>query len=202
MLVGLDFDNTIVNYDAIFYQLARERDWVPERLPATKLAVRDYLRAADQENCWTELQGIAYGSRMADAVAFSGVREFITACFARGWQVCVISHRTQKPFAGPMVDLHVAALAWLQHSGLLQVSSNIEVQVYFELTRDAKVARIKSMNCSVFVDDLREVLDHKEFPSHCARYLFAPQGDASAVHAQARYRVVASWAELSTCLLS
>jgi len=64
MLVGLDFDNTIVRYDQLFHRLAVERGLIPPGVSATKQSVRDYLRAADREVDWTELQGIAYGPRI------------------------------------------------------------------------------------------------------------------------------------------
>ena len=49
MLVGLDFDNTIVCYDRLFHRLARERGLIPEHVPATKGAVRDHLRNVGRE---------------------------------------------------------------------------------------------------------------------------------------------------------
>ncbi len=39
MLVGLDFDNTIVCYDRLFHRLASERGFITEAVPATKGAV-------------------------------------------------------------------------------------------------------------------------------------------------------------------
>ena len=70
MLVGLDFDNTIVCYDRLFHRLARERGLIPDTVPQTKCAVRDYLRSIDRENDWTEMQGVGYGPRIADAEPF------------------------------------------------------------------------------------------------------------------------------------
>ncbi len=45
-----------------------------DELPPTKQAVRDFLRATGREADWTELQGIAYGPRIADAEPFPGVK--------------------------------------------------------------------------------------------------------------------------------
>src|SRR5262245_43078397 len=45
MLIGVDFDNTIVSYDALFHRIATERDLIPADLPVNKTAVRDHLRA-------------------------------------------------------------------------------------------------------------------------------------------------------------
>ena len=46
MRIGLDFDNTIVSYDALFHRVAREQDVVPANTPVNKIAVRDHLRNA------------------------------------------------------------------------------------------------------------------------------------------------------------
>ena len=46
MLVGVDFDNTIVSYDALFWNVALEKKLIPESVPPVKNAVRDHLRAA------------------------------------------------------------------------------------------------------------------------------------------------------------
>ena len=54
MRIGVDFDNTIVCYDRLFHRLARERGLIPETVPQTKGAVRDYLRSIDREDDWTK----------------------------------------------------------------------------------------------------------------------------------------------------
>jgi hypothetical protein len=48
MRIGIDFDNTIVSYDALFFKVAREQDAVPADTPVNKVAVRDYLRKIDK----------------------------------------------------------------------------------------------------------------------------------------------------------
>ena len=69
MRIGIDFDNTIVSYDALFHKVAREQGVVPPNTPANKLAVRDYLRQIGKEDLWTEMQGYVYGERMDEVRA-------------------------------------------------------------------------------------------------------------------------------------
>ena len=76
MLIGLDFDNTIVSYDELFHRVALEQRLVPVETPVTKLAVRDWLRQAGREDRWTEMQGYVYGARMDEASAYPGLVEF------------------------------------------------------------------------------------------------------------------------------
>ena len=70
MVLGIDFDNTIVRYDELFHGVAVERGLIPASLPVRKNDVRDFLRQQDRERDWTELQGYVYGPRMAGARPF------------------------------------------------------------------------------------------------------------------------------------
>jgi hypothetical protein len=67
MLIGIDFDNTIVRYDRLFHHVALEKGLIPASVPASKGDVRDYLRSIGGEQDWIELQGIVYGVRMHEA---------------------------------------------------------------------------------------------------------------------------------------
>ena len=55
--IGLDFDNTLIDYDGVFHQVALEKGLIDEHVPVSKTAVRDSLREREQEDDWTELQG-------------------------------------------------------------------------------------------------------------------------------------------------
>ena len=70
MLIGLDFDNTLVCYDEAIIRLADKLLKLPPDLPRTKLAIRDYLREANREHEWTAFQGELYGPGMSYAEPF------------------------------------------------------------------------------------------------------------------------------------
>jgi FMN phosphatase YigB (HAD superfamily) len=200
MLIGLDFDNTIVCYDRLFHRLAVEHDVIPRRLPATKRAVRDYLRASGHEDAWTELQGIAYGPRITEAEPFPGVKAFLARCRAAGTLVAVVSHKTRHPYRGAKHDLHAAAHAFLEAHGFYASDTGLSPdRVYLELTLAAKLARVGSLGCAAFVDDLPELLAEPAFPGGVVKVLFDPAG----VHPDdASYTRVASWDECGDAILS
>lgn len=183
MKLGLDFDNTIVRYDELFAQVAREKGWFPADAPATKHAVREHLRAGgeDGENRWIELQGLVYGSRIADAPPTEGVLDFVSRCGESGATVCVISHKTLFPHKGPRVSLHEAARAWLE-------KHRLRWPAFFELTKQAKLQRIARCGCDVFIDDLPEFLAEPTFPVGVLRVLYDPLGqhrpDPRTIHAR------------------
>jgi hypothetical protein len=175
--IGIDFDNTIVNYDRVFYNIAVERGYIPQELAATKLVIREHLRRADKEDLWTEMQGYVYGSRMSDADVYPGVIEFLRWARDRDIESVIISHKTQYPFLGPRRDLHEAARNWIGERLRTSVGTLLtQDRIYFETTKEEKLARVRQMQCDVFIDDLPDVLLAPGFPGHVSRILFDPVG--------------------------
>jgi hypothetical protein len=177
-VIGIDFDNTIVCYDELFRRVAVEQSLVPPEVAISKTAIRDHLRASGREDRWTELQGTIYGPRMIDAHPFPGVVEFFQACREAGIPVAIISHRTRFPYLGAQHDLHAAARKWLERHGFhdpgrIGLSSD---RVFFEETKEEKLARIAELGCTHFIDDLPELFSHPLFPAGVRRILFDPEG--------------------------
>ena len=177
-MIGIDFDNTIVCYDDVFQAIAVEQGLVPPHAATSKTAIRDHLRSVGQEDRWTELQGTIYGPRMMDAPPFPGVVEFFAACRAAGMPVAIVSHRTRFPYLGERHDLHAAARDWLARHGFHDPAGiGLPVErVFFEETKEAKLARIAEVGCTHFIDDLPELLAHPLFPATVRRILFDPHG--------------------------
>ena len=152
LVIGIDFDNTIVCYDEIFHKVAFERGLIQSELPKTKEDVRDYLRKCDKEDEWTKLQGYVYGMRMQEVKPFQGVIDFFKIASKHNIEIFIISHKTRTPYLGPKYDLHLSARNWLIKNNFFDRDSNglEEDQVFFELTKEDKLNRISSLNCSHF----------------------------------------------------
>lgn len=191
--LGVDLDNTLVRYDRLFGQVARDRGLVPRQEASSKLQVRDLLRRTGREEAWTELQGFVYGAGMAEAEMFPGALEFLAAARRGGHEVYVVSHRTLRPALGPDYDLHAAARAWI--AARLPVVAATDV--FLETSREEKIERIRSLRCEVFVDDLPEVLLADSFPASTRRILFDPDGSHSGHHGLESVR---AWSELAPLL--
>ena len=194
LVIGVDFDNTIVCYDALFHKVCRERGLIPEHVPANKSDVRNHLRRVGREDDWTEIQGYVYGARMAEAAPFPGVKEFFRACRAADAALSIISHKTQFPFMGERYDLHRAALEWLERQGFFDRAGVglPRENVHFELTKQAKLDRVGARGCTHFIDDLPEFLAEPGFPAPTRRILF----DANNLYAdESGFTRVTSWAE-------
>jgi hypothetical protein len=179
MLIGVDFDNTIVCYDELFHRVAVEAGLIPPSVPATKGEVRCYLESRGLGDVWTELQGYVYGIRLSEAPPFPGVLEF----FRRGAQsdlsLAIISHKTRFPARGPRYDLHQAARRWLEVHGFFDPEriGLPTVRVFFELSQEEKLVRIAREGCTCFIDDLPQLLTSRDFPIGVrSRILFDPHG--------------------------
>ncbi|MFL6244848.1 MAG: phosphotransferase [Thermoanaerobaculia bacterium] len=200
MRIGIDFDNTLVDYDRLFHKVACEWKAIDEQTPPTKLAVRTALREAGQEQRWTEMQGYVYGARMDEAAPYPGALDFLRRANDAGHVVAIISHKTLHPFAGPAYDLHAAARAWIErhlvHEGKPLVPRE---RVFFELTKEAKLARIADFGCDLFIDDLPELLLDESFPtSVTTRVLFDPDRR----HSSHALSLLHDWSEASCYLAS
>lgn len=197
MRIGIDFDNTIVSYDALFHKVARERDLIPSDVPVNKLAVRDHLRGAGQEERWTEMQGYVYGARMSEALGYEGVTDFIYRAKSVGHQMYIVSHKTRHPFLGPRYDLHAAARAWIEQHLLWKGQALIPAEnIFFELTKQEKIDRIRACGCDAFIDDLPEILLAEGFPAKTDRILFDPEEHHIDATANG-LRPLSSWRQLT-----
>lgn len=146
---------------------------------AHKRSIRDYFRSIKKEEIWTEMQGLAYGPRILEANPFPGILNFMSSAQAAGHQLFIVSHKTKHPFLGEPHDLHQAALSWLTHNQILQNIIPRE-QIFFELTKAEKLARIATLKCDWFVDDLPEILFDVAFSSTVSKVLFDPAGEHQA----------------------
>jgi hypothetical protein len=192
MLIGLDFDNTIVNYSDAIARLAKERLQLPEELSVNKVSVRNFLISQGREGEWTKFQGELYGPGMRFADPYPGAFETMGALNDCGHRLVIVSHRTKFPYAGYPHDLHASAKSWVSKritsQGLMD-----EHSVYFLETRVDKIATISSLNCDVFLDDLPEVLNDSDFPGNTLGILFDPDNASTAV---LRNVTIRSWKQL------
>jgi hypothetical protein len=198
MRIGIDFDNTIVCYDAIFARLGRQFHWLPDDFAGTKQQSRDFVRGGvDGERRWRSLQALAYGPHLAEAEPFAGVIEFLGRCRRDGHDVAIVSHKTQ--FAAldrGEVDLRRAALDWMQGQGFfLPAGLAIERhQVIFADSRRQKCLHIGALRCDLFIDDLPELFADSAFPADTRRILF--QGGPPPIPC-GRFEVLGSWKDIA-----
>jgi len=182
--IGLDFDNTIITYDAVFLAAARKWGLVDAGFAGRKQAIRDTIRLLpDGELSWQKLQGQVYGKGLAQAEMVEGVDAFLRRCRENNVPVVIVSHKTEFGHHDPdRVNLRDAARTWMSTHGFFQAAGYgiAPDAVYFENTRQDKIARISQVACTHFIDDLEEVLCDPTFPPGVERILFSDAAPVAA----------------------
>jgi len=196
--IGLDFDNTLADYDGLFATLALEEGLLPGHGPASKRDIRDRVRALPNgESEWQRLQAIAYGPRMSEARLMPGAARFLDLAQRYGIELTIVSHKSRRAaYQGVTDDLREAASQWMTARGFGAYGLTPD-RVHFEDSRAAKVERIHELALTHFVDDLEEVFRHPDFPPDVSGILFDPRGTA----APGAFRRCATWDEIAQATL-
>ena len=178
MILGIDFDNTIIDYDALFYKKALERGLIKNNILANKKVIRDSVRLLPQgEIQWQKLQIYAYGEGIAQAKLIKGVKEVFDACHKAEIKLNIISHKTEFPnLTKEKVNLRQAALDWMKKNNFFSKNGlGLSMgQVFFESTREDKIKRIVKLKCTHFIDDLEETFLEDSFPGDVEQILYQP----------------------------
>ncbi|MFH1148474.1 MAG: hypothetical protein V1736_12315 [Pseudomonadota bacterium] len=196
-IIGIDFDNTIVDYDDLIYGIALEKGLIDCGTRKSKRCIRDTIRKLPNgEVEWQKIQAAIYGPKMNGARLIDGVSEFFNFCKARGFLTYIISHKTQ--FAGydeTGSNLRTAALGWMRKKHFFENDGLglVEDQVFFESCRAAKIRRVEVLGCTYFIDDLEETFLENFFPAACRKILYAPH---ETMVPGCEVTVAASWKEI------
>jgi len=177
MVIGIDFDNTIACYDNVFPKLAQEAGLIPKGWKGSKQALRDFVRQKEGgELAWQKLQGQAYGAYMQNAEMFPGLANVLLRFKKQNIKIFIVSHKTiHGHFDEKKIPLRTAALQWMENKGFFRPEGfNIDTNhVFFNSTREEKVATIEKLGCDFFIDDLWELFAQDDFPANTKRILFS-----------------------------
>ncbi len=191
--IGIDFDNTFVTYDEVFYKYALEQNLIPKEVKMFKQNIRDSIRKLPNGNDrWTELQAYVYGSKMSEARPAEGIECFLQQCRQNSIKISIVSHKTMYPAMGPRVKLREIARQWLEEKGFLS-EFGLTNNVSFVGTLDDKIEQIAQHRCTHFIDDLAEVFLHLNFPKEVEKCLYSPNKETSAI---LDAKCFTSWCEL------
>ncbi len=200
MRIGIDLDNTIIDYTEAFLFGARQLKLIPENWEGQKEDLKQFVQShSEGELNWQRLQGRVYGQWIHHAKLFSGVFRFLWRCRQRGWETIVVSHKTEHGhFDSKKILLRDAARKFLYSCHVFgSHEEDLLDEIKFEPTREQKIQAINDFQCDVFIDDLPEILEHRNFPLSTKRILF----DSSNQSKTNRLERVRSWDDLATMLL-
>jgi len=170
---GFDLDNTIIDYG-----ISVEKYCLNAKIPKQEkiTSLRSYLRKIDPSDLkWQEAQSWIYVDGLQYAKLNEGIVDLCVYLLSKNISVFIVSHKTNKTqdrFGGR--DLFSPVVNWIQYSNIKNFF-NINENIYFMPTRDAKIQKIEQLDLNWFVDDLLEVLLDKNFPPHTTKYLLTDE---------------------------
>ena len=117
--IGIDFDNTIVNYDKVFQKLATKFKLIKSNWFGTKQELRKKIIRERNEATWMKLQGLAYGRYMHLAEINKGVESFLLQSKLLGADIFIVSHKTKYGhYDKRKILLRDVALNWISKKKL------------------------------------------------------------------------------------
>lgn len=197
MKIGIDFDNTLVKYNLIFDRIAKDLKLKNDR--NSKKVIKDYfINNRGEIELWKATQAFVYGDRIKEAYFLPDFVDFYQFLIAHNIDLYIISHKTEfAHFKERKVSLHNAAKSWIDKNLSFLNKENI----FFENTEIKKVGRIKSLNLDYFVDDLTNILNHKNFPVGVKKVLMIDIKDDIPVKRE-NYLIVQNWTQVINLLNS
>ena len=169
--LGLDLDNTIIDY-AESYRVLSRHFGLPDG-HVSREAVRSQLRnAPDDDVEWQRFQALLYSEGLEVAQPAAGVVHLLKTCQQLGVSVVIISHKTPTcPNSFGARDLRTPARAWLKKHGISPGWIPEECVTFHDTARE-KVARIAEVQPLWFMDDLEDILAMNQFPVQVKRVLY------------------------------
>jgi hypothetical protein len=198
LIIGVDFDNTVISYDDILYKLTLERG-LSVSFPCSKKTLRDLLRQLPNgEIEWQKWQAIMYGPGISEAKLISHVGEFFRLCRMKNVSVYIISHKGEYAAQDTNgINLRTAALQWMYDNHFFSKNGLglDQESIFFCNTRQEKIQKIKQLECNYFIDDLEETFLEEDFPPTVQGILYAPVAD----HSQAieKLMIATDWKEIT-----
>ena len=149
MLVGIDLDNTIIDYSPIYKKILIDRKIHLKKNKDPKKLLKESIK----NNEWTELQGIIYGQKISYAKLFVNFENFLKFSKIHNIEIVIVSHKTKYPYVGKKINLHEAAKKFLKKK---LTNYKYIKKIFFENSIKKKIDRIKKLDCDFFIDDLKK----------------------------------------------
>ena len=180
MRIGIDFDNTIVSYEQVFYEIA-QKDNININSYSLSGGYKTQVKIALAKKVngdiqWQRIQGYVYGLGMSSAQIMFGFFNFVLNCRLNNWDVYIVSHKSEYGhFDKSRTQLRRAALDWMNNNNFFYESEPLIPQnnIFFLDTQDLKIKKIIHLNLDFFIDDLLEVFQNPLFPEKINKFLLS-----------------------------
>ena len=135
MRIGIDLDNTIIDYSEAFQYGARKFKYVPNDWEGDKLTIRKTLNSMPEgEKYWRKLQGQVYGNYIHKAKLYKGVKEFLLS--VKNYYIVVVSNKTRYGYNdSKKIELREVPMKFLCSNGIWNKKKKYMIDELFFILR-------------------------------------------------------------------
>ena len=155
--IGIDLDNTIIDYDKVFYKIALKEGLITKNIKSDRIKIRNFIKKKSLVK-WKILQSKIYSVYINEAEVKKGFLNFINSVYQKGFEFCIISHKTKYPYMGEKRDLHLISKKWINININKKIDFKIK-NIFFETSEKKKINKIIKQKCDYFIDDLPSILE-------------------------------------------
>ena len=164
--IGIDLDNTIINYHNSFKKYLRERRILLKNINKEK--VKFIANNNSKIKNWTEAQEEIYGKYIVFAKLFKFFEEFEKFALNKNMKLYIVSHKTKYSQFSKKYNLHTQSNKWIKKNVIKD-----KYQIFYVNTVNEKIKQIAKIKPNYFIDDLLEVFDNKNFPKNVKKIHFS-----------------------------
>ena len=164
--VGIDLDNTIINYEHSFKKYLKENKIFLNKVDKSRF--KYIANNSSKFINWTAVQEEIYGYYIFYAKPFKYFKEFEKFASKNKIKLFIVSHKTKYSQFSKKYNLRLAANKWIK--------KNINTKMYkifYVNTINEKIMIIKKNKLDYFIDDLIEIFLKKNFPSKTNKIFFS-----------------------------
>ena len=170
IIFGFDFDNTIINYDKVFYLWAKKKKLIKKNNLKNKEAIKRVIIKRNKIKDWIKLQSEVYSKGIHLAKPNKEFVKIFKYLQKKKVQFYIVSHKTKYPYYGKKINLHKLSYNWLRKNIFNKKNNIKKCNCYFENSQKKKVLKIKKLKITHFVDDLQKVLN--QIPNKVTKILY------------------------------
>ena len=166
MIFGIDFDNTIVNYNLAFKKAIKQekinfsKSLEKEKFNS-KIKIRNYFLQNNDIDLWKKIQSNVYSKYIFEGYLNIEILKLLKHLDKKKIKFYIVSHKTIYPYIGKKINLHRLSKKWLKLN-LFNEKNNFKkkYKFFFETTKKKKINKIKLLKITHFIDDLDDILNH------------------------------------------
>jgi hypothetical protein len=163
--IGIDLDNTIINYQNSFKKYLNQKKIYLKNIDKKKIKS---VLTRNKIISWTEAQEEIYGNFITFAQPYKYFKEFEKFAIKQKIKLFIISHKTKYSQFSKKYNLHSISNKWIEENILKK-----KYKIIYSKTLNQKIKKIKEVKPKYFIDDLDEVLNNKDFPKKVNKIYFS-----------------------------